>query len=91
MSDPLDYVARVARRARLEPAPTGSVRVAVLSRLMVESSPEPRPVWAFALTSLVVSAASVGLLIGVVASGQGSDPLVAFFDSGLTFSPWGWS
>jgi hypothetical protein len=91
MSDPLDYVARVARRARMEEAPTGSVREAVLSRLMEENTPSPRPVWAFALTSLAVSVASLALLIGTVSAGQGGDPLVAFFDTGLTLTSWGWS
>ena len=89
MPDPLDYMDALARRARMEADPQGDAAPGVLRKLRVETAPiRVRPVLAFACATLLFSA----VLLGSIAFAQsGGDPLVAYFETQLHVSPWGWS
>lgn len=85
-----DYLRALARRAHQEAPHTGRVTGRVLAQLRAEAdaSATPRPLLAFACTSMAVSLA---LMVGIVLMqhGQSADPLMAYFDAGLSLNTWG--
>jgi len=90
MAETEDYLKALARRAREEAPHSGRVTGRVLAQLRAEAvaSAPPRPLLAFACTSMAVSLA---LMVGIVLmqSGQSADPLLAYFDTGLSLNAWG--
>lgn len=90
MAEKDDYLKSLARRAREEAPHAGRVTGRVLAQLRTEAeaSSTPRPLLAFACTSMAVSLA---LMVGIMLMqrGQSPDPLMAYFETGLSLNTWG--
>jgi hypothetical protein len=85
MTDPFDYVDRLATRARLERAPQGDVSRRILQRLPGAESRNGLPRLVFATGYAAV--ACVSLVYGYVLFGSMSDPLLSLFNQATVLMP----
>lgn len=85
MSKPLEYVEKLARRARHEEAPQGDVSRRVLSRLTARESVLGAPMFVFATGYAAL--ASAALVYGYILMQAMSDPLLSVFQQASIVMP----
>ncbi len=85
MKDSLDYIERLASRARQEKAPQGDVSQRVLLRLTGRGPSFATPMAVFALG--YAAAASVALVYGVSLIQAFSDPFASVFQMASVIAP----
>ena len=85
MVNPLDYIEKLAGRARLEPAPQGDVTALVMERLRESRNPLARPMLVFAAGYAV--AAVIAVVYGVYLLDTLGDPLALLFQEAAALTP----
>jgi hypothetical protein len=85
MSNPLDYVEKLASRARLERAPQGDVTALVMDRLQVGGNLLTRPMLVFAAGYAL--AAVVAVVYGFYLFDTMGDPLTMLFQEAAALTP----
>jgi hypothetical protein len=82
MTEPFDYLDKLARRARQDHAPQGDVSQRILHRLAEQENRIGSPMVVFAAGYAAV--ASVALVYGYVLFGSMTDPLLSLFHQAAT-------
>jgi hypothetical protein len=85
MTEQLEYIESLARRAQFECAPQGDVSRRVLLRLPSRSRASSAPLFVFATGYAAV--ASMALAYGYVLLGNMSDPLLSLFQQAAVVTP----
>ena len=85
MTDPFDYLDKLAERARHDLAPQGDVSRRILHRLPGQESRSGSPMLVFAAGYAAV--ACVALVYGYVLFGSMTDPLLSLFQQAAVVMP----
>ncbi len=85
MTEPLDYLDRLARKAREERAPQGDVRRRVLEGLQPSEPVLIKPMLIF--TAGYAAAASVAVVFGMVLLNAMTDPVTSVFQTAVQVLP----
>ena len=85
MTDPFDYMDKLATRARHDRAPQGDVSQRILYRLAEQESRVESPMLVFAAAYAAI--ASAALAYGYVLFGSMTDPLLSLFQQATVVMP----
>ena len=85
MTEPLEYIEALAKRAQAESAPQGDVSRRVLARLTKTQPQSSAPMFVFATGYAAV--ASVALAYGYILLGNMSDPMLSLFQQAAVVIP----